>query len=629
MMEHTIGTNSVQSAQVLCEDILEIPATGPFTVFGITKRPVRFIESDKLDGSHPVTVPFGKEAHLFIRTPAANLVEADESIVLKLGHICSLSGEVLSARDLLVRKVVTPQEIDHHAVEGDALVVCFDRRSPRFSALRMLLGIPDLYYMAADGDILCSDNLSSLIRLLPAPEVDPEMLPLHFLYRLVGGDRTYIRHVHRLASGSILIWHTGMLELKEVKDLRGFQREVRFTRLDEESSTFISHQYGIVIDRYLEEITQSGKRFGTLLSGGVDSTLMQLLINEHLTSEEERRTFSYAVETPVFQPEIAYAVHASQVLGTRHTFVPVTSEMYPALLEDTTRIVGQPVPIESLPCVLSVARYLQEQASDVAYLFSGAAADTLHGGSKAEILWHLQKFLGLPGARLWLKLFEPFMRPVDPHRAFVLRSVIALLPYVDDITSPHFPCNSLGLYTDLELARRCFGEQAIRQAFASWREGEIRYLNSSYLLEKDQAVGLVDIAAPVASLWHQLFLAYGIGLIHPYMDERIVKATHAFDPRIRFYHKGKTKPILKYLLEQRSASEVTTFPKRGSGFHLDLMEWMEQGTLQEMVHAIERPGFISKVDFDRKIEKPDWFTWNLLTFDLFRKSVLQTQSSGS
>lgn len=624
MIGQTVGVD-----QVLSGAVLEVPATDPFTVFGITKRPVCFIDNGRSDETRILTIPFGEEGNLFIRTPAANLAEADEGIALKLGHVYSLDGQILSAGDLLTRRVVRSQDIDHHAVEGDALVIYFDRRAPRFSALRTLFGIPELYYWAANGDILCSDNLNSLIRLLPAPELDSEILPLHFLYRFVGGDRTYIRDVHRLASGTVLIWHTGVLELKQVKDLRGFQHEVRFNRLNEESTTFMSNQYGIVIGRYLEEITRSEKSFGTLLSGGIDSSLMQLLINEHLAPEEERRTFSYAVETPIFQPEIAYAIHASQVLDTRHTFVPVTPEMYPALLEDTTRIVGQPVPVESLPCVLPVARYLQEQASDVAYLFSGAAADTLHGGSKAEILWHLQKFLGLPGARFWLRLFEPFMRPVDPHRAFVIRRVIALLPYANDITSPDFPCNSLGMYTDFELTRRCFGEQAIQQAFASWQEGEIKYLNSSFLLEKNQAVGLVDIAAPVASLWHQLFLVYKIALIHPYLDERIVKATDVFDPRVRFYHKGRTKPILKYVLEHRSMSEVTTFPKRGSGFQLDLMQWMAQGTLQEMVQAIERPGFISKADFDRKIEEPDWFTWSMLTLDVFRRNVLQAQPSGS
>ena len=41
-----------------------------------------------------------------------------------------------------------------------------------------------------------------------------------------------------------------------------------------------------------------------------------------------------------------------------------------------------------------------------------------------------------------------------------------------------------------------------------------------------------------------------------------------------------------------------------------------------MVQEIERPGFITRADFEQKIRQPDWFTWNMLTLDLFKKYVL-------
>ena len=40
-----------------------------------------------------------------------------------------------------------------------------------------------------------------------------------------------------------------------------------------------------------------------------------------------------------------------------------------------------------------------------------------------------------------------------------------------------------------------------------------------------------------------------------------------------------------------------------------------------MEQDIERPGFMQQADFERKLEKPDWFTWNLLTLDVFKKEV--------
>ncbi len=607
------------------DDLLEIPAIGSFTVFGVTKRPVRLIGNTGLGEAETtaLAIPLGGEYHLFLRTPASNLVKTNGVIALKLGFIRSPSGEILSPADLLAQRVATPQLIDCEEVEGDAVIGCFHLQEPRFSLFRTLLGVPDLYYWAADGEILCSDNLKALIALLPTPQLDPKVLPMHFLYRFVGGHKTYVENVHRLPAGSTLTWHAGRLELEYAKDIRDSLRQDRFSQMSDEAATFLFQRYAEVVGHYLREAAPSGKGFGSLLSGGVDSSLMQLLIDEHLAPGVERRSFSYAVDTPAFLPEVEYAVQVTQRLGTRHTFVPIAPEEYPALLIDAIRILGQPVAPESVPCVLPVARYLSQQGEDIAYLFCGAAADALHGVSKAEILWHLQRWVALPAAGLGLKLFEPLMRAVDPHKAFLMRTAVSFLPYVNDVTSPRFPCNEYGVYTDFELVRRSFDADAIRSAFACRQEEEARYLNSPSLIEKVQTLSLLSIVHPIASLWHQLFLAYGIALIHPYLDEKIVKTTYAFDPGIRFYHKGRIKPILKRLLEQRSLAEIASLPKRGSGFHLDLMQWMREGVLQDMVHAIERPPFLDKADFERKLEEPDWFTWSMLTLDLFHKNVLQ------
>jgi hypothetical protein len=43
--------------------------------------------------------------------------------------------------------------------------------------------------------------------------------------------------------------------------------------------------------------------------------------------------------------------------------------------------------------------------------------------------------------------------------------------------------------------------------------------------------------------------------------------------------------------------------------------------MQDMVRGIDRPGFIDPVEFENKLQNPDWFTWGLLTLDVFKKSI--------
>jgi hypothetical protein len=70
---------------------------------------------------------------------------------------------------------------------------------------------------------------------------------------------------------------------------------------------------------------------------------------------------------------------------------------------------------------------------------------------------------------------------------------------------------------------------------------------------------------------------------------------------------------------------LTQKSKRAGGFDNELRKWMKSGVLREMVHNIQRPGYLSLKDFEQSKENPDWFTWNLLTLDIFQKRILGTQ----
>ena len=53
---------------------------------------------------------------------------------------------------------------------------------------------------------------------------------------------------------------------------------------------------------------------------------------------------------------------------------------------------------------------------------------------------------------------------------------------------------------------------------------------------------------------------------------------------------------------------------------------IRQQSLRDLVLDIDRPGFLSKADFEALLDRPDWFLWNLLTFDIFQKRVLNQRN---
>jgi hypothetical protein len=113
-------------------------------------------------------------------------------------------------------------------------------------------------------------------------------------------------------------------------------------------------------------------------------------------------------------------------------------------------------------------------------------------------------------------------------------------------------------------------------------------------------------------------------LIVPFLDSSFLQAALSLPPERRYYADGRSKWIPKRLLEMHLPSPTTNWPKRYGGFDRELFQWMKNGVLKEMVMAISRPAFMTPAQFSHKQQHPDWFTWNLLTLDLFQKRVLRS-----
>jgi hypothetical protein len=121
----------------------------------------------------------------------------------------------------------------------------------------------------------------------------------------------------------------------------------------------------------------------------------------------------------------------------------------------------------------------------------------------------------------------------------------------------------------------------------------------------------------------QLGLYEGKEFVFPYGDEILVKAAFTFTPLDRYTYRNLFKPVLRLGLESKVSLSVFDQQKGESSLmSQNVFSWMRDGVLRDMVRSIERPPFMSASDFKHKITEPDWFTWNMLSMDLFLKNVL-------
>jgi asparagine synthetase B (glutamine-hydrolysing) len=606
---------------------------GEFTVFGFTQQPQTFLQQKvpaRL-GITPRTIDFGAAGHFFFYTSYGDVAETDDRLVLKLGLLHSRQGSSLSARQLIEHNLASPRLIEGSELRGNALVACFSKQAPEFSVYKTLLSMPQLYYSTHEQALLCTDGPRPHLALLDRAEASQEAMVQHFLFRYALGTHTYFRDIHRLLSGHLFCWRAGGIDIQQVRDLRA---EPDTPRFDEANSQAIRALYeGIdkVMGAYIQDIRATGLGFGNMLSGGVDSTLLQVLINDHVPEPSQRKTFSYALRVPRFEFEIEYAREASQALETDHTLVPIQPDDYPGLLIRNIETLGYPIPAESQPCKLAIAEHLSRTGSNLHYFFVGTGGDTLHGTTLARKMAILETARHVPLSGPALKGIAALAAPLSPSKAHGLRQIAGMLPELNDPYSYRAPANITAVYTDLEIARRAFGDDALKQALAYRHEMERIYLNSSHHIEKVHALELVTDAYETGVLVNHLYLAHGREQIYPFLDEETIRISYAFDPKIRYLKGREVKPLLKRILEQRGLAGIAHRRKGPSVFNDDLYAWMRNGSLREMVEAMERPAFLSQADFEKllavpdwnPLDEPNWFLWNLLTFDLFQKRVLR------
>ena len=139
-------------------------------------------------------------------------------------------------------------------------------------------------------------------------------------------------------------------------------------------------------------------------------------------------------------------------------------------------------------------------------------------------------------------------------------------------------------------------------------------------------MGLIHNVFDEESVLTQVFRAYGLEIVTPFLVSEFVKATFAFNPNIRYYAQEGEKWLPKTLVEKRlpNQNQITHKLKRSGGFDQELRKWMKSGILSDLVHAIDRPSYMTGANFEQAKENPDWFTWNLLTLDLFTKRILRS-----
>lgn len=593
---------------------------GRFFAFGFIQHPIPDQFQTKLEtfGQSASTYQVGETGLFFHTTPFyLDVYSVDEMVWIKLGQFHD-GTQLLSTEDIFLKGIIGSEGIRTGNIQGNGVILGFSKAKPEFFLYRNILAAPAINYWSQDGNFLAADNLRLLASLLEHPRINEGILAEHFIYRAIYGKETYLADVANLVSGEMIHWDSGKFHVSLEHTLDSLAGKPVYESINPDSVNWYFEQMCKLVGLYMgDEANQSA----SLLSGGFDSTYIQAAINQQPGRPEPFPSCSYVIDSPQFNYEVEYANDAVRALGTDHTTYKITASDYSRYLERTIGILGRPVPDDVRPCFQFLFDKLCAESKAVKTLYHGQLGDGLHGLPEGIRVIQGDKYRRWPVPILDLTALA--LTPFSQSKAFGAKSAAATLKSTKDINSPYHLLNSAGVYTDWGLVERCFPNSALQRVFKSNQELESNYSSSEWLIEKIHNFDVITDSMHTISINYQMGVFSGIELVFPFADDLMIRSAYRYHPLIRYSHNHQIKPILRYGLQQNVPALKMDKPKGWSGMGPSfLFELMRKGELRDLVQSIERPGFIDQADFQQNIDQPDWFTFNMLTLDIFKKQVL-------
>ncbi len=396
----------------------------------------------------------------------------------------------------------------------------------------------------------------------------------------------------------------------------------QFAKIGRRAVGWLDEQMRTMTAAWLAEARALDLPAGNLLSGGLDSSLVQAWLNE-LQPGVSSRSWSFTVEAESFGFEERYAREASQLLGTRHEFVTVSEAEYPDLFDRAIDALAEPTLYnEGWACQLALAERLAADPDAPRVLFAGNAADALYGIGDLKPIDRWRRLSRLRPLHRALRLTLPMLRRIPAALSWV-----EAIEMDADPSSFRDPTSFVSIAGELEFALPAFGEAAVARAFEERRDLEADQFASLDLFERLQMLDLVTAGYDPTLAVVRLFAARGIDVVQLYLDEAAIAAPFAFAEEVRYMRRHgpwrkRLKPLQQALLVRRGLGALTGRKKGGTNFNPDLWRWLSRGCLRERVEEIERPGWLSAAAFEELKRRPTDFLWNLLVFDTFRRRVV-------
>ena len=270
-----------------------------------------------------------------------------------------------------------------------------DTASGSVTLVRDRYGIKPLYYARQGDRILFASEMKALLQVMGQQQVDRHSLVEWMLYRNVDSltPETLVQGVSSVLPGHLVRIVDGSIETRQWYSALDFISEQEFRRF----SSVRPQEVGAEVEQTLTDAVRlrliSDVPVGTLLSGGLDSSLVTAIAARHT---QHLSAFHVSIEGFPKLDERRYAEHLSERLKIPFIPLSLTGAMFRRALPTAIYLSDLPLTHPNTIAYHLISRTARDHG--VIVLLSGEGADELFGG----YLWNYRRKRNLLRLRKWL-----------------------------------------------------------------------------------------------------------------------------------------------------------------------------------------------------------------------------------